>query len=242
MTWANRFKLFFGFIVVVAIVAVCTVIFNQRQSSAQSESAEMVAQQYQVGTDYGGLVVKQYVQEDDQVEEGDPLFEIRSPQRRKDAEEGTLLDSDSIADAQKGIVMIRANVSGTVAEISAPQGAYAVTSMPLTHLDKAGTLAIDAKFVLTPRDYGRVSAGAEAQILLPNNTTITGTVTHIDVATVDGKAASTIRIDSPALARQTALGIFQPGTPVSVSLRLRDDGPLSGVSDALHDFLRKIGL
>jgi hypothetical protein len=79
-------------------------------------------------------------------------------------------------------------------------------------------------------------------VLLPSQETLIGTVEGIDVDTVDGQALSTIRIESASLAEGPASGLFQPGTPVSVSIQLRDDGPLAGVSDALHDFLRKVGL
>ena len=36
--------------------------------------------------------------------------------------------------------------------------------------------------------------------------------------------------------------LTKTGTPVVATLQLRDDGPLSGVSDGVFDFLRQIGL
>jgi hypothetical protein len=39
MTWANRFKLLFGLVAVVGIVAVLTLVFNQRQAQVMSASA-----------------------------------------------------------------------------------------------------------------------------------------------------------------------------------------------------------
>ena len=44
------------------------------------------------------------------------------------------------------------------------------------------------------------------------------------------------RLRDPANAR-----LAVPGTPVSATLSLRDDGPLAGPTDAAFDFLRKIG-
>jgi hypothetical protein len=123
-----------------------------------------------------------------------------------------------------------------------PQGGFAAAGGVIASIDRAESLYVEAEFVLSAREYARVAADAEAEVLLPSQETLIGTVEGIDVDTVDGQALSTIRIESASLAEGPASGLFQPGTPVSVSIQLRDDGPLAGVSDALHDFLRKVGL
>ena len=112
----------------------------------------------------------------------------------------------------------------------------------IASLDRAESLAVEAEFMLNARDYARISGGAEAEVILPNEETLKGTVARIDVDTVDGQAMPTVRIESPGLAEAPATGLFQPGTHVAVSIRLRDDGPLAGMLDAMHDLLRKIGL
>ena len=51
MTWRNRFRMFFGLIFVVALVAALTLVMSQRKGETTSESASVVAEAYPVGTD-----------------------------------------------------------------------------------------------------------------------------------------------------------------------------------------------
>ncbi|WP_434810208.1 biotin/lipoyl-binding protein [Microbacterium sp. bgisy189] len=240
MTWASRLKLTLGLIIVVALVAVGTIVFNQRQNSAQSTSAEIVADAYAVGTDYGGTVTELYVHDGDAVAAGDPLFAVQSLALQLDIASGYTVDSEHVAD--DGTTTVVASVAGTVTDVSVVQGGFAPAGSVLATIDRERTLSVDADFVLTARDYVRIATDAEAEILLPSGETLVGAVSSVDVATADGQALSTVSIDSAELADETATGLFQSGTPVTVTLRLRDDGPLAGISDAFGDLLRKIGL
>ena len=61
MTWSNRFRLYGGLILVIALVAGLTLVFNQRRSQALSLTAHVVADQVTVGAQFGGVVVDQKV-------------------------------------------------------------------------------------------------------------------------------------------------------------------------------------
>lgn len=243
MTWANRLKLALGLVLTLAVVAAGTVIFTQRQQRAVSATASILAESYPVGTDYGGIVTHQYASVGDEVATGDPLFEVNSLQLRRDIASGYVVDPAVIAGIDgDGTSTIVATVDGTVATVSVSQGGFAQAGGVLAAVDRAGSLFVEAEFLLTARDYARIVEGTEAELLLPNQDTLAGKVTRIDVATVDGHALSTVRIESAELAASSASGLFQSGTPVSATIRLRDDGLFSGVGDAVHDLLRKIGL
>ena len=71
---------------------------------------------------------------------------------------------------------------------------------------------------------------------------LSGSVEKIEVQTVSGQAQSTILVSSRGLVEGTDDGLITPGTPVTATLHLRDDGPLAGPSDAFAALLRKIGL
>lgn len=243
MTWANRLRLAAGLVLVLVLVAAGTLLFTQRQNRALSTTAMVVAESFPVGTDYGGIVTRQYVHVGDDVHAGDPLFDVHSLQLRRDIASGYVADPTLIAGIdENGTSTVIATVDGTIASIGVPQGGFAAAGGVVASIDRAESLYVEAEFVLSARDYARIAEGTEAEVLLPSQETLVGTVAGIDVDTVDGQALSTMRIESAALAEATASGLFQPGTPLSVSIALRDDGPLSGVSDALHDFLRKVGL
>ncbi|MCT9820607.1 HlyD family secretion protein [Microbacterium sp. W1N] len=239
MTWRSRMRLFVGLVATLAVVAACTLLFTQRQNSVRSDSAAIVAQEYPVGTDYGGIVTAQFAHEGDAVTAGEVLFEVHSPQLQRDVALGVVAGG---ADAAAGTTAVTASVDGILADIRVPQGGFAQAGSELATISRDASLSVEGEFVLTPRDYARITAGTTAEIELPNRSVLTGRVTTIDVATVDGQAAATVALDSDALAVATADWLFQPGTPVAVTLRLRDEGPFAGVHEAIADLLGKIGL
>lgn len=243
MTWRSRIRLFVGIVGVLVIVAVCTVAFNQRQLRAESTSAAIEAERFSIGTVYAGTITEQLIEPGDEVEAGDTLFIVRSPLLARDLASEYVTAEDLGVDVEKdGTFPVRATVDGTVAEVLAPVGDFAQSGAVLATIDRAGSMTVTAEFTLTPRDYGRIGDGTFAEILLPDDRTIRGRVSDIDVETVDGRASSSITIESRALRARAIAGLHRPGTPVRATLTLRDDGPLAGVSDMLHDALRRIGL
>ncbi|MET3768340.1 multidrug resistance efflux pump [Marisediminicola sp. UYEF4] len=243
MTWKNRFKLFFGLIGVVVIVAALTVVFNQRQAQVTSTSASIEADRYPVGTDYGGTLIERFVDDGDAVTEGDTLFTVQSPSLQADLAEG-LVQPDTVAYqvTPEGIVTLTATVDGTVSGITTERGSFVQAGQVLATIDEASSLYVAADYVLSSRDYARIEDGAQVEIALPNQALIRGVVSSIEVTTTEGEAETSVRIDSDELEDGAFNGLVSRGTPVTARLALRDDGPLAGVGDGLFDFLRKIGL
>lgn len=241
MTWASRAKLFVGLILVLALTAGATLIFNQRQSQAASTSAQLAAQLYDVGTDYGGVVTEAYVKEGDEVREGERMFAVRSLQLERDIAAG-VVSADPASMAADGTFTVRATAPGTVSTVDLGEGSYAAAGSVLATIDGDGSLFAQAQFLLTPRDFARVAEGAAVTLRLPDGEEFSGTVTDLTVETVDGTAHVTAALESEELAKAPAGPLLKPGTPLEATLALRDDGPLAPVHDALSDFARKIGL
>lgn len=243
MTWANRLRLFVGLVGVVALVAVLTVLFNQRQSQVTSASASIQAAEYPVGTDYGGIVIDRLVEEGDSVTAGQPLFTVQSPTLQADVAEGLVsLENVAYSVSDTGVLTLTASIDGTVTGIKTERGSFVQAGQVLATIDRGGSLFVSAQFVLTSTDYSRVEDGAPVDIVLPNQARITGTLESVEVTTVDGQAETTARVVTAGLADGEYNGLAAPGTPVSATLSLRDDGPLAGVSDGFFGFLRTIGL
>jgi multidrug resistance efflux pump len=78
MTWASRIRLLVGTLVVLVLAAVATYNLNESKGVAASDSAQILAKTYEVGTPYAGLVVDQMVDVGDAVTKGQPLFVIES--------------------------------------------------------------------------------------------------------------------------------------------------------------------
>lgn len=243
MTWASRFKLFFGVIVVIVIVAALTVVFNQRQSQSNSTTAFIDAEHYPVGIDYGGTVLSSDVANGDRVTKGETLFVLQSPSLEADLERGLLKPNTiTYSVTAAGIITLTAAVTGTVSGVSTQAGSFVQAGQVLASIDKAGSLFVTAEYTLTPRDYSRIQEGAPVAILLPNQMTVSGAVSSVDVSTVQGNAKATVKIASDKLIDGAYNDLVKPGTPVTASLTLRNDGIFAGVEDGVSDFVRKIGL
>lgn len=244
MTWTNRLRLLAGLVGVFALVAVLTVVYNHRQSQAQSLTGTITTDAYDVGAGYGGTVVKQYVKVNDTVKVGDKLFTMQSPALQADvANKVKVADTEAYdVSAKKGTVTYKATVAGQVDQLGAALGTTLTGGQSFAHITVRGSQYVEAEFLLSPRDYERVQVGAPVSVLLPNNSKVDGTVSTIKVATERGLAATKIRVDSGELADPDLTTLTRSGTPVVATVTLRDDGPLAGTSDALFNFLRKTGL
>lgn len=243
MTWVNRLKLYSGILVVLVVVAALTVVFNQRQAQATSASASIEAERYPVGIDYGGTVVTSFVKDGQRVTAGQKLFTLQSPSLQSDLAKG-LVKPETVAYTVtvEGIITLTASVAGTITDTTTEAGSFVQAGQVLATIDRAGSLFVDAQFVLSARDYSRIADGASVQILLPNQTTVSGKVSTIDVQTVNGNAETSIHVASDRLVEGAYNNLVTPGTPVTARLALRDDGIFAGVSDGLFAFMMKIGL
>jgi multidrug resistance efflux pump len=244
MTWTNRLRLLAGLLAVIALVAALTLVFNQRQNRAASLTATVGADTYLVGAAYGGTVVEQHVRDGDTVEEGQQLFTILSVGLQQDLANGLKIQSSEAYDVNtdKGTVTYKATVAGQVSELTARLGNALATNQPFAKITVTDSQFVEARYLLTPRDYERVVEGARVSILLPNNSTVDGQVSSIEVATDDGQARAKVRVDSSELHRADLGDLTKPGTPVVATIELRDDGPLAGVSDLASATLRQVGL
>jgi len=241
MTWTNRFKFSFGLIVVFAIVGAATLVFNQRQLRVESETGAIAASTVQVVTDYPGFITDVSVKEGDQVAAGDPLFTLQSLQLQRDAAAGVVSNTREGA-SPDGVLTVFATADGVVSDVLVEVGEYSQPGAALADVDETGTLFVEAQFKLSPLDFGRIEDGATVEYLLPNQQVLTGSVSTLEVETVDGEAVATIHVDAAGLVWGDQQGLIQTGTPVEATLYLRDDGPLAGVSDRLKSFMHRVGL
>jgi multidrug resistance efflux pump len=244
MTWINRLRLFGGLLGVVLLVAVLTLVFNQRQTKAASLTATVAADQYEVGAAYGGTVIKQYVKQGDTVSKGDKLFTIQSVSLQQDMSNGLQISNSDAYDVNKKSARLtyKATVDGQVTDLKAKLGNALGNGQDFATISVTNSQYVDAEYLLSPGDYGRVQEGAPVSILLPSNKSITGKVSTLEVATDSGQARTSVRVDSDALKQADLAPLTKAGTPVVATLTLRDVGPLAGVSDMAFNFLRQIGL
>lgn len=244
MTWGNRLRLLLGALVVLAVCAALTLVVNQRERQAFSSNATVQAVQYQVGSDYGGIMVDQLVEPGADVSEGDQLFTVSSFSLQKDLANG--LEPVSTAayevEPETGLVTYLASANGTLEDFETRQGGYLPGGETIAVITQESTQFVEAQFRLQPVDYARIRVGGRADVELPNRETLTGEVGAISVETADGVAFATVRIDVPDLRSEQYAAFSQPGSPVTVTLTLHDDGLLAGPTDTLLQFLKRVGI
>ena len=191
-----------------------------------------MAEDYPVGTDYSGTVTEQYVKVGDQVQAGQPLFELQSATLERDLSQG-LVNTDNLTYEVKNnnTLVITATNAGQVQDVAYADGAFVPANSTIATVQEAGTMYVAADFLLSAKDYARIPAQADMDIVLPNNETITAQVSEIKVSTENGEARTIIKAYSDQLADGT--GLFAVGTPVQATLHLTNDGVVTDVTNTV---------
>jgi multidrug resistance efflux pump len=241
MTWASRFRLLTGTILVLVLAALATYKLNENRGFAASNSAQIVAKTYDVGTPYAGLVVDQLVEPGDAVKDGQPLFVIDSTNLQYDLQNGLAEPETPATRVDKhGRLVLLATGEGTVTTIDAERGTFVQAATELAVVQRANTLYVQAEYTLTPKEYARVPDDAEATVELPNHRTITARVEEVNVETVGGEAQAVVTLTGDALKDGAQNGLISTGTPVRVQLQLSNDSVVTRAGAAVKSFLRGV--
>src|SRR3954447_26692123 len=165
MTWASRIRLLVGTILVLVVAAVATYQLNEKKGVAASDSAQILAKTYDVGTPYAGLVVDQMVDAGDAVTKGQPLFVIDSSSLQYDITNGFAKPATEAAQVDdQGRLVVLATGDGTVTDIASERGTFVQPATKLATVQRADTLYIQAEYTLTANEYARVAEDATAVV------------------------------------------------------------------------------
>jgi multidrug resistance efflux pump len=238
VTWRTAVKLFTGIVLVVVVVGALTFELGDRMSTARAVSATIRAQQYDVGTDYAGVIVQEYVSLGDTVEEGEPLFALRSNGLSRDLANGLVTPDESPYGIQGNTIVLQAATPGTVTDLGFVKGAFVPVNATIATIEVDQSLYVEADFRLQPSEYALVREAREVQVTLPNEETVTATITGVSVRTEGGLAETRIRATASAL---TDEDVFTAGTPVSVTVDLRRDGLVDTASDFFRGLVTPMG-
>ena len=241
MTWGSRFRLLFGTTLVLIVAAAATYRLNESRGLAASDSAQILAKTYDVGTPYAGLVVDQLVDVGDQVKTGEPLFVSDSAGLQYDLRNG-LAQQETAAtriDARGRLVLL-ATGDGTVTKIGSERGTFVQAATELAVVQREDSLYVKAAYTLTPNEYARVADHAKATVELPNHRKIPATVDKVDVRTVGGEAQAVVTLSGDAFEDGAQNGLVSAGTPVRAQLHLRNDGVVARAAGAVRSFIEGV--
>lgn len=237
MTWASRLRLLLGVVLVVILAALATYKLNENRGRATSTSAQIVGQQIAVGSPYAGMVLDRPVKIGDVVHKGDTLFTIDSATLTQARSLGAgQVPSSTVVDPS-GHLVVQAAEDGTVTQLEAEPGSFVQAGGQLASVQRAGSLSVEAQYTLTPKEYARISRHEPVTIVLPDQSTVVGSVDQVRVTTADGKAQAVVEVTSPSLAAGSGNGMVTAGTPVVAELRLRNDGVVTTVADKVRTYV-----
>ncbi len=232
MTWRKRIGLAVGLLAVIVLAAGLTMIVNNNSGKVDGKSASLVAEDYPVGTDYSGTITQQFVRVGDEVKAGQPLFEVQSAALERDLAQG-LVTPENLTHAVKNnnTLVITATNAGQVDDIAYANGAFVPSNSTIATIQQAGSMYVEADFLLSAKDYARIPKNAKIDITLPNNQQIEAKVSQINVSTENGEARTVVKAQSDQLANGT--GLFAVGTPVQATLHLNNDGVVTDVTNTV---------
>lgn len=225
MKFSGRVKFFFGIIIVFAIVGVLTLVLYMNMSTSHSVQAKLDAQARSIGTDYSGLVVKQNVEEGQQVEKGQVMFEIDSAQLKQSLANGTV-DAKTLPfslDPTNNDIELRASNTGVIDTISFREGAYVPAGGVVASMYVLDSLFVTAHFQLSPPDYARIEKDTPIEVLFPDNTKKEAKITTINLeSSKDNQSVDTVVKANISDADMSDFR-FSVGTPVNATLHLHQD-------------------
>ncbi len=238
MSWTNRFRLFFGLLFVGLVLFGLLVALNFSLSNISSRSAQLRADTITIGTDYSGIITKQYVIQGAHVSAGQPLFVIKSSLLNNGIASGTINKADlAYSVDNQNQITLKATNAGTVSNISYIEGAFVPANNEIATVTRDNSFYVVAKFELSPPDYARIHNGDLLSVTLPNNQRVQASVFDVSVESVGTDAQTVIKARVKNLPKSS----FTIGTPVSCELHLSGKTLYDSTKQTLEKLIKPRG-
>jgi multidrug resistance efflux pump len=217
-----QFKFFIGIMAVIALAVSLFIFLDYSMSRVQSVDAQLESDFYTVGIDYSGVVTEQFVDEGSYVENGDPLFKVRSSTLAE------AISNNEVAKAallysvdEEGNVLISAAAPGRVQSIAYREGAFVPANSQIAVINNKDGLYISATYSLSSPDYTRLNTNSKIYVTLPDGKKVEAIVYDIVLEKKEGDVLTTVmaRFDNKQINTTT----FSVGTPVDTVLELSTD-------------------
>ncbi|MBL8121385.1 HlyD family efflux transporter periplasmic adaptor subunit [Candidatus Saccharibacteria bacterium] len=207
-------------------------------NNIQSRSASLGADTYTVGSDYSGIVTKQYVTVGEHVKTGQPLFRIKSTVLSTDLSNGTITKNDlAFAVDSDNQIVLEATNAGTVSTIDYREGAFVPANKEVAAVTRDNSSYVIAKFDLNPPDYARIHTGDTLRVTLPNNQKVSAVIYSL---TVEKSGDDTLTIITARI-KNFSNSQFSAGTPVSAQLQLKGKSLYASSKETLQRLLKPKG-
>lgn len=227
-----------SFVILILVCFGLYLYFDNSQSVATAQTAQLKTDTYDVGTPYSGQITKQKVQEGDTVRAGDDLFEIDS------AELKVSLQKSQVSRSSLGIpltkdddILVEATKPGSVKAVDQSQGSFVPANTVLATISQTSNLQVEASVNLSPDQYSHIDRNSRLIVTLPNGQVVQTPIGNTEIVNQDNQVIAKLTGNLTGV-KQDPLTI-KDGAPVKAKLRIVH--PVwQQLTDAVTSFVRKI--
>ncbi|WP_181073447.1 biotin/lipoyl-binding protein [Rathayibacter sp. AY1A3] len=205
------------------VAAAGLVYANNSSLTVRAASAQLVTDEYSLGTPYAGTIQDLTISRGDAVEKGDVLFSLQSTVLESDMQTRTFTSADvGYRIEEGGLMVFTAALDGVVTSVDAEIGSFVEEDQMIAVVAISDSIHLESEFVLGARDYSRVPIGGTVAVAMPDGTTVDAEIYDVEVERFhEGRATTVIRARTDEITTQDYTVV---GAPVAAEVRLRDDG------------------
>lgn len=238
MNKQSKRTLWEGIFLLILLTGVLVVYLNWTYARVQSDRAQITISNYSVGTDYAGIITKQYVVTGDNVQPGQPLFKLKSDQLAQDLASGRTNTSSLIYPLDdSGQMVITASKTGTVSHIDASQGSFIAADKQIATIADTSTLGVTADFTLGKSETSQLAPSSQIIVTLLSHQQVSGRITSILQSSKNGKRVTTIEA---TLTPSSASSLISAGSGTNATLVLNRTTYYSRLLAATQNLLSQV--
>ncbi|MCM6763297.1 HlyD family efflux transporter periplasmic adaptor subunit [Rathayibacter sp. ZW T2_19] len=214
-------------VVAVGIAAAGLVYANISSLTVRAASAQLVTEDYSLGTPFAGTIQDLTISRGDSVQKGDVLFSLQSAILESDMQTKDFTSADVGYTIEPGGLMVfTAALDGVVKQVDTEIGAFVEEDEILAVVAIADSIHLESEFSLGARDYSRIPVGGTVAVAMPDGTTVDAEIYDIEVEQYrNGRATTVVRARTDEITTQDYNVV---GAPVRAELRLQDDESFGG--------------
>jgi multidrug efflux pump subunit AcrA (membrane-fusion protein) len=220
MNLKRKLSLTVSILMVLLICSALVVYGNAQAAVIGAASANLTAPSYTVGSEFAGVIDKQFVSEGDTVKKGQKLFTVQSAQLLSQLNSGQLSSANFperlTAD---GALIIVASHDGVVTHIGYLAGAFVPAGQTIATINGNSGLSIEASFVLSGPQYARLTPNSQLHVKLGGQD-ITARVTGVTQRSSNGKTYTIVTGKLPTV--QKGQTLYSTGSSVRARIILTD--------------------
>lgn len=218
----SRVKLFSGVLLVTLLCIGLAVYLDKQSATVGSSSAQLQTESYAVGSEYDGLITREYVMVGDHVTKGQTLFELSSDSLKVQLSAGGIKKTDlNYKLTSDGSLIFTATRAGTVDDLKFSEGSFIKAGDVVATVSDTAKAVIRAEFYLSGPQYAKFSPQTPVMITLAGDKKKTGKITSIDQRSRSGKTVTIVEVAIDKL--DDSQTVYVNSSPVSMELILNSN-------------------